>query len=511
MPSSRGPAEAGGGLKWALFIFIFLFLVVTVLAVMQFMKNAQLASAAVAAQNDLSEVGNAAEITAAKALRQTHNTRTALSGVTADMRYMAELITGQQADDVELAGLRNFVAQTVDPTSSSPDSVFNTASSVLRAGMMLQGEQPPLVDPENSVTRGYLFSSEGQFIGLKKVLDDLTQEIVNLTQLAVSLSQTIESEKALFAEERDQLQGRINELEQALSQAAVSADTYKTDYDARMEQIQKQYVIIMEERDEQYQATQTQLEQTNNQLTALNQEADSMRTEIRQLRDRLKELQPDPDQERIAMQPDGRIISVIGRDNLAYINLAKNDHIYRGLTFEVYDSYIEMPRSGQGKASLEVIEILDNISKCRIVSSDATNPIMEGDLIANLVWSKDKKYSFCVAGEFDFDGDGEVDSLGRSRIISLIERWGGTTTSTLSVGTDFLVLGHLPVLPIRPSAEEIDSNTPAANAYRKAQKLRDDYDQVRSIASDLGVPTFNRERFLYFIGFYDQAGSDLNF
>ena len=134
---------------------------------------------------------------------------------------------------------------------------------------------------------------------------------------------------------------------------------------------------------------------------------------------------------------------------------------------------------------------------------------MENDTIANIVWDKDKTFQFCVAGEFDFNGDGKMDANGRSQIITLIEGWGGKATSTLGVETSFLVLGHPPTLPPRPSIDEIDSGGIAALAYRQAGKEKTVYNSVVQKALALGVPTFNRNRFMYFIGFYEQAKSPL--
>ena len=78
-----------------------------------------------------------------------------------------------------------------------------------------------------------------------------------------------------------------------------------------------------------------------------------------------------------------------------------------------------------------------------------TNPLREKDPIANLVWHRDKKYRFCVAGDFDFDGDGVAEPDGLTRIAKMIEQWGGLVTATLSVDTDFLLVGFPPQLPPR--------------------------------------------------------------
>ena len=77
----------------------------------------------------------------------------------------------------------------------------------------------------------------------------------------------------------------------------------------------------------------------------------------------------------------------------------------------------------------------------------------------------------------------------------------------LHVQTDFLVVGRRPTLPARPAEEYIDSNAPEAVRYRQAKARQDAYEQVRADGAALGVPTFPLKRFLYFIGYYQQASN----
>ena len=91
---------------------------------------------------------------------------------------------------------------------------------------------------------------------------------------------------------------------------------------------------------------------------------------LSELRERLKGFQPTPETEMAALEADGYVVSVIPEDKIAYINLNKKDHIYRGMTFTVYDSYESIPKSGKGKGSLEVVEIMDSISTTNPCSAD---------------------------------------------------------------------------------------------------------------------------------------------
>ena len=127
---------------------------------------------------------------------------------------------------------------------------------------------------------------------------------------------------------------------------------------------------------------------------------------------------------------------------------------------------------------------------------------MKGDIIANLIWAKGKKYNFCVAGDFDVEGDIQSGLTGRKWIESIINSWGGQVSEAISVDTDFLILGRAPVVPMRPSDEELDSNTENATRYRVAQKASERYGETIRSGTSLGVPTFNTSRFLRFIGYH---------
>ena len=120
-------------------------------------------------------------------------------------------------------------------------------------------------------------------------------------------------------------------------------------------------------------------------------------------------------------------------------------------------------------------------------------------------WDKDKKYQFCVAGDFDFDGNGEVDPDGQEQIVSLINNWGGQAVSSLSVDTDFLVLGQPPAVPMRPSEGDFDRNTEVAKKYNQAVQNADKYKKILQDGRSLGVPTFNTSRFFRFIGYHPRG------
>jgi hypothetical protein len=208
-------------------------------------------------------------------------------------------------------------------------------------------------------------------------------------------------------------------------------------------------------------------------------------------------------------QSDGTIIRLPGQ-SIAYIDLGQGDQIAPGLTFEVYDKADGVPAPGkeatelpQGKASLEVLRVGSTSSECRIIRLSPGEQLTEGDLIANLVYDKNTRYTFFVFGNFDLDRNGVPTASDQNVIKQLITQWGGKVAGDVNVATDFVVLGAEPVVPIFTEEEKADpinkQKLDAAEADLNA------YKEVEAKAGELNIPIMNQNRFLYYVGYYDQA------
>jgi len=425
------------------------------------------------AEDILGQIATRSQYNAIKALG-TQGT-TAVSRITDDVRHMVQIIAGADVAEVDLVGAREFIDNRLMP-------IWEKLGQAL--------SEPTLAEPEN---------------GLIKIVDALIDERDYWAQQSEQANKTNEQQLQSYENTTANLTEQIKQLQGQLQIASKAAQTNEQKYIALRDQQRTKYEQIINSMQDNISGAQDRETQARNESKQLNEDVTKYRVIVKQLNERLQQFQPDPETESAALEPDGHVVSVVPRDKLAYINLASDDHIYRGLTFTVYDRYQPIPKSGQGKGSLEVIEIMDAISKCRITDDDDTNPITEKDIIANLVWNKDKKYLFCVAGDFDFNGDGQVDPDGTARVIKLIEQWGGRAEPTLSVDTDFFVVGYMPAEPAAPRDEYLETEAEAFQAYQRARQRRQLYGGIRQKAAELGVPTFNLSRFLYFIGYYQQA------
>jgi hypothetical protein len=255
----------------------------------------------------------------------------------------------------------------------------------------------------------------------------------------------------------------------------------------------------------------TKIESINVELTTANTKV----ADLTKQNDRLKALlalRRQDTKEPTVRRTDGVITRVSDDGKSVYINRGSGDQISPGLTFEVYDRNEGVPALGDGmreedmpvgKGSIEVINIGATSSECRIVKTTPGMTISVGDPIANLVYDPNLKYNFMIYGKFDLDHnkvstDQETDVIKR-----LVTQWGGKVVDKVDIDTDFVVLGTEPTLP--NYSEEEKSNPEIVKKIADATAEIDAYNKVRADAKDLHIPVMNQNRFLYFVGYYDQA------
>ncbi len=204
-----------------------------------------------------------------------------------------------------------------------------------------------------------------------------------------------------------------------------------------------------------------------------------------------------------AREADGKIVRVSTGTNEVWINLGRKDHVTPDLTFAVYDPSLGVlsgPNEG-GKGAIEVVEVGDNESLCRVSHVEKGQTILEDDLIANPVFNKDKnrKFHFVVYGDFDLDGDGICTPAEHDKLIRLINSWGGVVDDKLTSQTDFVVLGAQPG-SASSKFDNVVEQTEDLKAKRKTEQ--DEYNKILSDARAYSIPVLDSTRFLAMIGYY---------
>lgn len=341
---------------------------------------------------------------------------------------------------------------------------------------------------------------------------DLVETVRQLTAEldALSLSaRNIESQLNNIQDDFDLAVKNFSVEEQMLIE---DKNRYQVDAD-RVQALYDDLKKLMEESaDEQIQIAMDKVERSDDkllqrttQLQAIQQELDGTKKELGLALSRLEDIKPRPDIDVPAFEPDARIVKIDMETNVVYLDIGSDDHVYRGLTFSVYDKSAPIPEDGKGKAEIEIFYVGRNVSGAQINSSSTKNAIVSEDLVVNLIWDSKTSNRFVVAGDFDFDGDGRPERNGLEKIEQLIERWGGRIVDDISIETDFMVAGIRPPTPPKPSVEALELDPDAGQKYDIAMQKGQNYDMLLRQARELNVPVFNRKRFMHLTGYESLA------
>jgi hypothetical protein len=236
-----------------------------------------------------------------------------------------------------------------------------------------------------------------------------------------------------------------------------------------------------------------------------------LQTEVRTLVAKMDRYRPQNLADSIIRRADGKVTQV-GRNDVAYIDIGLGQQITPGMTFQIYDRELGIPKTTntaaddlpQGKGSLEVTRVGARSSECRVVKLQQGQQIVEGDLIANLIYDPNVKLKFKVYGDFDIDQNSVATAAEAEIVKRLIAQWGGALVEEVTIDTDFVVMGKEPTIP-QYTSDQLKDDPIAAFQMEKATKAMAAYEEIRTKALDMHVPVLNQNRFLYLIGFFDLA------
>jgi hypothetical protein len=346
---------------------------------------------------------------------------------------------------------------------------------------------------------------EPNSIGLVRVAEKLHNHLVNTREAVQELEDELKKLQADYSNAIEDFMAKKEELV-----------TEKDEYYQRLQTLEADYkelkTLVEQTSEERVQNLLSQLEEAQAERERLEDELGQVRSEYRiaerrleQAREQLDKYVGAPQMDVASYKPDGGVLMVDDRTQVVHINLGSNDRVYQGLTFSVYDKTAPIPKDGKGKAEVKVFNVEANISQARIINGDNKNPIIEGDMVANLIWDSEETNVFVVAGDFDLDGDGSIDQYAVERITNLVEQWGGKVEESVSVNTDYVILGEQPKLLAKPTFEQLEVYPEAMERYEASVDKLSRYRRIREQAETLSIPILNYERFLYFAGYKQQS------
>ncbi len=294
-------------------------------------------------------------------------------------------------------------------------------------------------------------------------------------------------------QELDAVIGKIAAYEQAAEEYRDQLNDVKGEYYGNVDRLKQQY---------------------EDEIARLENEKDTLFQQRVILKERLDELQSILSVNRLRAQDpallvDGAILDTAGTDEV-YINRGRDDRIVLGMTFEVYDNEAALQEVDRltgalprGKASLQVVQVRDSTSKCKVTRSIPGRPVVRHDIIANAVYDPNYVFKFLVHGKFDVDGDSRPTETEADFLRSLIVNWGGevVTGEQLPGDLDFLVLGVEPrePMPPRPDATEFE-----LDGWVQKRRAHDQYHALFRQASEAQIPVLNANRFFILIGYTDR-------
>jgi hypothetical protein len=197
----------------------------------------------------------------------------------------------------------------------------------------------------------------------------------------------------------------------------------------------------------------------------------------------LSKFRPSTDTINLLQITDGSVVQAVSGEQIVYIDLGLRDHIKAGMTFAVYSRIRGIPADGRGKASIRVNNVFETTSECQVNTTTAADPVVEGDVVANPVYDRNRQFNFVVSGDFDLTFDGKIDDPAGEQVRRMIKEWGGAIEPTVDTRTDFVVLGAAPTVGVT------------------AEEARKRFEAVKQEARSLGIPILTRTQFLNFVGF----------
>lgn len=453
MAKIRGASTTAYAVALVLFVILFVFSLVS--AILFYTKISQADQRVADADKKLREVATDAQLAS---LRTTLGDRSGSSGT---------LLVGLQQ---ELAALRGLVAgsetATVDSIRKEMATAEVTAPSLMGEIRRLNAEWKASKDAASEAEAG------------KKSAED---------QLAV-----VQNQKAAAQQEFD---AALADLKSRLDQV----DSRNTAFQAT---VSDQGKTLADEMARVRSQTQGTINSLRSQIDQKDKEIESLNKRIRELQQRSKaQAAIDP-----SVEPKGIVAAILSERGLVYINRGRSHRIQLGMTFLVGDRITGLSKDEnnelQGKAVVEVINVMDESSVARIVKATRGNSVIEGDPVFNAAYDPNVHYKFVVFGEFDIDNTGSPSVSDRQRIETLITQSGGSVVQAMTYDTDFLVLAPEPKIPEPLPADVIDQTRLIEHAEQT--RRYNQWQELLAQAKALSIPVLNQNRFLSLVGYYQR-------
>ena len=454
--------RGGGGLMYGLVTFVIMTVIFLGLFIWQLTDNQRLADAADRAATRVSKLGSPPAYYQTEADNRRGTVFDAMNG---DMEQLALLVAGKKdavwaAIKPEADRLRRSVASLTG--ESAYESYFLlTALANLSAAYQEQGGQVKRLD---QMVADLQSQNQGLADGVRVAREEFEAQVAEMKTEVERLEQEKVDQMAAKDEQLTQVQESADAVTEELNRYRV-----ETTQSSRLGEVE---------------------------VARLQRQIDDLQAKIRELR-------PGGfDANEILTKADGKILRAIPGSDVVFVNLGQGDRIRPGLTFEVFSPRGERTTGIRGKASIEVTAVSEDTAECRVTRQTPGRPIVEGDILVNIAYERNRLPKFVIRGEFDLNYDGTVDWDGAERVTAIIREWGGEVIEDVDETTDFLVLGMGPQVSSLASRRQVSPvfedlvNTQTG----RLEEYRDTIDRART----LYIPIVLQNQFMFLTGYAGQ-------
>lgn len=470
-----GKQSQSNAMLYTVITFVGLFLVATVLAVIFYVKTEDYKTAIATIKQDIDKLATTKENRELTDLiGKPTKGKSYLGTMIEYLDDMVSAITGQILEGQSASSKVNSARQKVTDTMQFLDEDASAAFG------------PEGIDLLQTIVR------------LKTGLDDTRESAIHTEQLLEQEQDNFKVKEAEWLRTEKKLRDNNAFWREEANNVQANYDTLKAQLESSKDEQIRLYMDRLDEADKKFKDKNMELLTNKAKLNTAN-------TSLQEALDMLEKIKPRPNVDVAAFLPDARIIDIDLQAMVVYLDIGSDDHVYKGLTFSIYDENVPIPEDGKPKAEIEVFDIEKDISIARINNYSKKKPIVPQNIVANLIWDSKANNTFVIAGDFDFNDDGYIDFDGAEKIEQLIKRWGGRIVDEVTIKTDFIVLGEKPKVLPKPSRDIIDIDPMAEQKYLVSLQLAQRYQNILDTAATLRVPVFNQRRFMRLIGYQSLA------
>ncbi len=385
----------------------------------------------------------------------------AFAVLTSDFQKLAELISGQQ--DAVRPALESEARRVIESAAATHSDALSGGQSLLAAVRAL--------DQALTASKTQLSVQAAQIADLQAARDSLTANL--------------DAARETFNQRIDEISAELARLQESYEQSLTAKDeqvaSLQSTVESRAEELNRERTQIANERRE----AEIALGRLTNQ--------------VNELQTQLQAFKQGVDPQEILRKADGRILRAIPGSDVVYVNLGENDGLKPGMGFEVFSTTPDPRQSVRGKASVEVVTVMGDTAECLVKRTTAGQPIVEGDLVVNIAYERNRKPKFVIRGSFDLNYDGVIDSNDVERVTALIREWGGQVQSELDETTDFVVIGTAPVVPEVPPGTPV---SPVVQVQVERQAMaRQEFQEIIQRAGSMYIPAITQSQFLFHTGY----------